>query len=56
MVPGGPGDRQGLFYHHVVGVFYRHDRHLPDGPFQPASLLAFPRGSQEVSPSNEKPY
>lgn len=56
MVPCGPGDRQGLFYHHGVGVFHRHDRDLPDGPFQPASLLAFPRGSQEVSPSNKQSH
>lgn len=55
MVPGCPGDRQGLLYCHGFGVFYRHNRDLPDGPFQPASLLTFSRGSEEVSPSNKCP-
>lgn len=56
VVPGRPGDRQGLLHCHGVGVFYRHDWDLPDGSFQPAPLLAFPRGSQEVSPSNKQPH
>lgn len=55
MVPGCPGDRPGLLYCHGVCVFYRHNRDLLDGPFQPASLLALPWGFQELSPSNKCP-
>lgn len=53
VVPARPGDWQSLLYRHGVGVFYRHHRNLPDGPFQPAPLLTFPWGSKDVSPSKK---
>lgn len=49
VVPGGPGDWQGLFYCHGICVFYRHHLDLPDGVFQPASRHTFPRRCQDVS-------
>lgn len=52
MVPGCPGDRQGLLYRNGISVFHRHHWDLPDGPFQPATILTFPWGSEEVSPSD----
>lgn len=55
MVPGWPRHRQGLLFCHSIGVFYRHNRDLPDGPFQPASLLAFSWGFQKLPPSNKCP-
>lgn len=55
MVPGWPCHRQGLLFCHSVGVFCRHNRDIPDGPFQPASLLTFSWGSQKLPPSNKCP-
>lgn len=55
MVPGWPCHRQGLLFCHSVCVFYRHNRDLPDGPFQPASLLTFSWGFQKLPPSNKCP-
>ncbi|TMS09998.1 Acetylcholine receptor subunit gamma [Larimichthys crocea] len=40
----------------AAGVFYRHNRDLLDGPFQPTSLLTFYWGSQEVSPTNKQSH
>lgn len=56
VVPGRPGDWQGLLYCRGAGVFHRHNWDLPDGPFQPASFFTFPWRSQEVSPSNEQSH
>lgn len=55
VVPGRPGDWQGLLYRHGICVFYRHNRGLPDGAFQPATLRAFPQGCQDVSATDKCP-
>lgn len=55
VVPGCPGDWQSLLYRHGICVFYRHNRGLPDGAFQPASLRAFPQGFQEISATDKCP-
>lgn len=56
VVPGCPGDWQGVLYCHGIRVFCWHYRDLLDGPFQPASVHTFPRGPKEIPSCTGQSY